>query len=85
VYACYFDQIFGSIEVAIQTWTRYSPEQRLLETLLLEAGPFIGSRLDKVMPVFKVLANTNNEFEIREGYVFRLSTIESLRLITTLG
>jgi hypothetical protein len=67
VFAFYFDRIIQVIFNSMTSWTRYSPEKRLFDTLLLQSGPFVGSRLDILFQIFKCVANVNTEFEISFG------------------
>ena len=52
----------------VPSWTKYSPERRLLDTLVRGAGPFAGHRLDSLLSLFKTILHVDIEFEIREGY-----------------
>ena len=72
VFALYFDQTLLLVSDSIPTWTRYSPERHLLNTLLLESGPFVGQKLELILPVFRALSAPDVEFEIKEGYTYSL-------------
>jgi hypothetical protein len=67
LFTLYFDQTLLFITNSIPTWTKYSPERHLLNTLLLEAGPFVGQKLELVLPVIRTLAASDVEHEIKEG------------------
>ncbi|KAJ3008446.1 HEAT repeat-containing protein 2 [Thoreauomyces humboldtii] len=48
------------------SWTRYSPELRVLRTVLLESGPAVGQHLDVIIPLLSRIAAPDKDMEVRE-------------------
>ena len=63
--ALYFDRIMVQFKKSVSTWTKYSPEIRLLATAAINAGPFIGHRLDILLFLCSELAKPEIEYELK--------------------
>lgn len=69
LFAAYFSTMMQRLISTEQSWTRYSPELRLLKTMSVLSGPTIGSQLDVIIPLFSRMSSKDKEIEVRETYV----------------
>ncbi|KAI8919361.1 armadillo-type protein [Powellomyces hirtus] len=66
LYGFYFDSLLERLLATEEKWTRYSPELRLLKTLMSLAGAVLGQRLDVIVPLFARMSAIENDVEVRE-------------------
>ncbi|KAJ3156098.1 HEAT repeat-containing protein 2 [Geranomyces michiganensis] len=66
LFATFFGIMIERLVVTEQSWTRYSPELRLLKTLTVAAGPAIGLQLDLVIPLLSRMSAKDRDIEVRE-------------------
>jgi dynein assembly factor 5 len=65
--AQYFDTIFLEFKNSVCNWTKYSPELRLLSTVAIQAGPFVGERLELFIGLCEELAKHDRDFEVKSS------------------
>ncbi|KAJ3166316.1 HEAT repeat-containing protein 2 [Geranomyces variabilis] len=66
LFASFFAVMIERLVVTEPSWTRHSPELRLLKTLTAAAGPAVGLRLDLVIPLLSRMSAKDKEIEVRE-------------------
>ncbi|KAH6565449.1 hypothetical protein BASA60_009949 [Batrachochytrium salamandrivorans] len=72
VYGLFFEKSIDSITATHSSWTKHSPERRVLETVLLRVGTAVGSHLDKVLPIIYWCSSKERDYEIRESLLLMM-------------
>ncbi|TPX57998.1 hypothetical protein SpCBS45565_g08096 [Spizellomyces sp. 'palustris'] len=78
LYALHLDAVLAYLAAEQSQWTRYSPEPRLLDTILTQAGPLAGQRLEVTVPLLSGMAGIERDIEVRESmFKITLSLLHS--------
>ena len=75
LYQHFFDATIDILSSNQPAWTKHSLERRLLDTVLLNSGIAVGSRLEKVLPIFSGCSNPNRDYEVREGAILLMTRL----------
>ncbi|RKO91223.1 armadillo-type protein [Blyttiomyces helicus] len=75
LHALHLDAVLARLAATQPSWTEHSHERRLLDTVLVEAGPAVGGRLDAVVPIFVGMAALEMDLEVRSGLFTLILTL----------
>ncbi|KAI8825196.1 armadillo-type protein [Fimicolochytrium jonesii] len=79
LYAHYLEQSLRLLVLSEPSWTRHSPEMRLLRTITVAAGPAVGKQLHLIVPLFARLTALERDSELRDATFDLLLTLLETR------
>lgn len=68
LYDIHFDSLLQNLNENIIHWTKHSPERRVLDSLFMNSGIFIGTRLSQVLNILAKLVKSD-DFDVKLGAI----------------
>lgn len=68
-------EVIDSMEGSYESWTKYSVERNIFDTLLGKSGPVVGDLLEEIIPILKSNLNPEKDAELRLNFFTLLSKL----------
>lgn len=75
LYYQFSKQVIDSMEGSFETWTKYSVERKIFDTLLSRCGPVVGDLLEEIIPVLRSNLSPTKDVELRLNFFTLLSKL----------